>query len=188
MIAAPAASIWLLYQSTGLTLTISLSIYCAGLIAMLMVSALYNMLPPIPSKEIARRMDHAVIFIMIAGTYTPFTVNRLPGYTGLFIGSYVWIVAALGVVLALVYPHNYQRLKFALYLILGWTAVTVISPFSSEVQGTTLMLLLAGGVIYSVGAGVHVLQRGRFNNAIWHGLVLLAASLHFVAVKTEFIR
>jgi hemolysin III len=188
IVAAPMACLWLLHHAVGLALSISLMVYCAGLVAMLGVSALYNMLPPMPSKEIIRRLDHAVIFIMIAGTYTPLAVNRLPGYSGILVGVFVWCAASGGIALALAFPHRFQRLKLALYLLLGWTVVTVISPLSSTMRGTTLILLLAGGIAYSVGAGIHHLRRVQFHNAIWHALVLLAASLHFVAITTEFIR
>ena len=186
LIAAPLASIWLLFNTSGMALTLSLSIYCVGLVAMLGASALYNMLPPIPSKEIARRLDHAVIFVMIAGTYTPLVVNRLPDYDAAALGVLVWVGAIAGVVLALAYPHRYPRMKLALYLVLGWIGVIAISPLASAIRETTLTLILAGGVAYSVGAGVYALQRVRFHNAIWHGLVLLAASLHFIALTTEF--
>lgn len=185
---APVASVWLLFHAFEPPVTMSLAIYCLGLIAMLFVSALYNILPPIPAKEIMRRVDHAVIFVMIAGTYTPFVVNRLPAFYGISIGVYVWFVAASGVALALVYPHKYSRLKLALYLFLGWTIVLVIAPFAASIEQTTLLLLLAGGLVYSIGAGVHALQRPQFHNAIWHALVLFAAGLHFAAMTEEFMK
>jgi hemolysin III len=188
IVAAPAASMWLLYNASGIALTLSLTVYCVGLVAMLVVSALYNMLPPIPAKEIARRLDHAVIFVMIAGTYTPLVVNRLPDHDAIALGAFVWLGAAVGIVLALAYPHSYARSKLALYILLGWIGVTVIIPLTSVTRESTLTLLFVGGVAYSVGAGVHLLQHLRFHNAIWHALVLLAASLHFIAFTTEFAR
>ncbi len=186
IVAAPVASMWLLYNTSGIALTLSLTVYCVGLVAMLGASALYNMLPPIPSKEIARRLDHAAIFVMIAGTYTPLLVNRLPDYDATALGVFVWLGAVAGVVLALAYPHRYQRMKLALYLLLGWIGIIVIGPLASETREATVILLFLGGVAYSVGTGVHLLERVRFHNAIWHALVLLAASLHFIAFTTEF--
>jgi hemolysin III len=186
IIAAPAASIWLLRNASGTVLTLSLTVYCVGLVTMLGASALYNMLPPTPSKEIVRRLDHAAIFAMIAGTYTPLLMNRLPGNDATALGLFEWLGAGAGIVLALAYPHSYARLKLALYLLLGWIGVAVISPLASAVQETTVILLVVGGVVYSVGAGVHLLERVRFHNAVWHALVLLAASLHFIAFTTEF--
>jgi hemolysin III len=184
--AAPAASVWLLYNASGTVLTLSLTVYCVGLVAMLGVSALYNMLPSNPSKEFMRRLDHSTIFVMIAGTYTPLVVNRLHGYDATVLGAFEWLGAAAGVVLALAYPHSYARVKLALYFLLGWIGVTLIGPLASATKETTVILLFAGGVTYSVGTGVHLLERVRFHNAIWHALVLLAASLHFIAFATEF--
>ena len=186
IIAAPAASMWLLHHASGIALTLSLTVYCIALVTMLGVSALYNMLPPMPSKEIVRRLDHAAIFVMIAGTYMPLVVNRLPAYDGTLLGVFIWFGAIVGIVLALAWPHNYQRLKLASYLLLGWIGVTVIGPLTLALRETTAILILAGGIAYSIGAGFHHLQRVRFHNAVWHALVLLAASLHFIAITTEF--
>ena len=183
---APAASVWLLCKASGIALTLSLTVYCVGLVAMLGASALYNMLPAIPLKEIARRLDQSAIFVMIAGSYTPLVVNRLPDHDAIALGAFVWLGAATGILLALAYPHSYHRVKLLLYLLLGWIGVTAISPLTSAIRETTLILLFAGGIAYSVGTGVHLLRGVRFHNAIWHALVLLAASLHFIAFTTEF--
>jgi hemolysin III len=93
IVAAPVASMWLLDNASGTILVLSLTVYCVGLVAMLGISALYNMLPPKPSKEIMRRLDHATIFVMIAGTYTPLVVNRLHGYDATVLGAFEWLDA-----------------------------------------------------------------------------------------------
>lgn len=185
--AAPAACLWLLGHASGTAVTLSLAVYCIGLITMLGFSALYNMLPQTPWKEWARRFDHAAIYVMIAGTCTPLTVNRVPGAEGLGIGVFMWLAAGVGIVLALVFPHNFLRLKIALYLIIGWSMIAVIGPLSEAVRVSTLVLLLVGGAVYSLGVAFHLLERLRFHNAIWHALVLLAASLHFVALANELV-
>jgi len=113
-------------------------------------------------------------------------VNRLPDCDATALGVFVWLGAVAGVVLALAYPHRYQRMKLALYLLLGWIGVIVIGPLASATREATVILLFLGGVAYSAGTGVHLLERVRFHNAIWHALVLLAASLHFIAFTTEF--
>jgi hemolysin III len=187
IVVAPIASAWLLRNSSGPLSMISLTVYCVGLIAVLSTSALYNMFPQHRWKEFVRRGDHAVIFVMIAGTYTPLTTNRLEWLTGSMLAVFVWIVAVFGVMLSLLRPHQYARLRFALYLLLGWTVVVVIQPLSSEVKPATLLLLVTGGLAYSIGAGIHLLDGVRFHNAVWHALVLLAASLHFLAMATEFV-
>jgi hemolysin III len=93
IVAAPVASMWLLDNASGTILVLSLTVYCVGLVAMLGISALYNMLPPKPSKEIMRRLDHATIFVMIAGTYTPLVENRLHGYDATVLGAFEWLDA-----------------------------------------------------------------------------------------------
>ena len=187
LLVAPIASVWLLGSASGAWSIFSLAIYCTGLVAMLSVSALYNMLPHIPAKEIVRRVDHAVIFVMIAGTYTPFLVNRLSDWVGLTVGVFVWLTALFGIVLAFAVPHAHYRLKMVLYLALGWVIILVISQLAAAVSPTTIALLAAGGVLYSIGAGFHLLQRLQFHNAIWHGFVLIAASLHFAAIAEELV-
>jgi hemolysin III len=187
VIAALVASSWLLANAPGEMVLPSLAVYCAGLVGMLSLSALYNIVPHIPAKRIARRLDRGMIYIMIAGTYTPLTVNRLPGWIGLLSGIFIWVAAVGGAGLALVYPNRYDRLKFALYLILGWSIIALIRPLSLTVSVRTVVLLLAGAVVYSVGAVVQRLWRFHFHNALWHLLVLLAASLHFFAITEELL-
>ena len=187
VLAAPVGCVWLLQHSSRLPSVISLTIYCAGLLAMLSASALYNMFPENRWKEFVRRVDHAVIFVMIAGTYTPIATNRLHGLTGSLLVAFVWIAAFFGITLSVFRPHQYVRLRFALYLMLGWTIIVVIEPLSSEVKPDTLLLLFVGGVAYSVGSVIHFHQGVRLHNAMWHAFVLLAASLHFWAMATEFV-
>src|SRR6185295_3061883 len=108
-------------------------------------------------------------------------------YYGPVIGSFIWLAAGSGIVLALAYPHKFYRLKLSMYLLLGWAIIVVIGPLSSTIRAMTLALLLMGGVVYSVGAFVHVQRRLRFHNAAWHALVLVAASLRFAAMATELV-
>ncbi len=185
IVAAPIGCIWLL-QHSGAPSTLGLIVYCVGLLAMLSASALYNMFPDNRWKEFVRRADHAVIFVMIAGTYMPLATNRLHGLTGSLLVVCVWIVACFGIVLSLFRPHRHEKLRFALYLMLGWIVLVVIAPLSSALKPATLLLLLIGGLAYSIGSGVHLLHRVRFHNAMWHAMVLLAASLHFWAMANEF--
>jgi hemolysin III len=182
---APVASLWLLFHVSGFAVMASLIVYCIGLIAMLSMSGLYNLLPNIRAREFVRRADQSVIFVMIAGTYTPFVVNRLPPEIGLSLGAFVWIAAAGGIALTLAYPHRYHRLKLAFYLLLGWAGLIVIFPLAATLDAQAFTLLIAGGLVYSLGAAFHAMG-GRFHNAIWHGLVLLAAALQYFAMLHEF--
>lgn len=183
------ASLWLLAHVTGLSVVVSVSVYCLGLLAMIGFSAAYNLMPHHrPSKAVLRRLDHAAIFIMIAATYTPFVVNRLGAPYGGVMLSVIWVLASIGVALKLVYPRRFEKLSLGLYLVMGWLVVAVIKPLSLNVASADLWLLGAGGLVYSLGVVFYVIERIPFNRAIWHGFVLAAAALHFTSIWGEFAR
>jgi len=177
---------WLLRHVTGLSVLTSVSVYCAGLFAMLAGSAAYNLWPAGRAREWLRRFDHAAIFVMIAGTYTPFAVNRLGPPSGTIILALVWLGAAAGVMLKLLFPRRFERISIALYIGLGWLILTVIRPLSAAVATADFWLLMIGGVVYSAGVFFYLLERLPYHKAIWHGFVLAAVVLHFAAVAGEF--
>ena len=158
------------------------TVYGAALLTMLTCSALYNLLPGSPRSEWLRRCDHAAIYAMIAGTYTPFTLLWLPPAWGWLFCAAVWSVAAVGIAIKLAWPRRLERLSVALYLALGWSILLVIGPIAAALTVEGIMLLIAGGVLYSVGVVFHLWRRLRYQNAIWHGLVLAAAACHFAAI------
>ena len=183
------ASLWLLWHVTGMSVVASVSIYCIGLLAMIGCSAAYNMMPTSrPSKIILRRLDHAAIFIMIAGTYTPFAVNRLSEPSGIIVLSVVWVCATFGVVMKLVWPRRFEWLSLGLYLAMGWVIVTVIQPLSVSLAHINFWLLMAGCVVYSAGVVFYVWERVPYHCAIWHGFVLAAAMLQFGSIWGEIVR
>jgi hemolysin III len=160
--------------------------YGGGLAGMLASSAAYNLWRG-PAREILRRVDHAMIFVMIAGSYTPFVVLRLSGSSAALLGGVVWTGALAGVVLKLLYPRRFERLSLALYLGLGWALVLSFDTLVHTLAGTTLTLLLVGGVLYTLGVPLHLAERLRFHNAAWHACVLAAAICHFAAITGEFV-
>ncbi|RDD60389.1 PAQR family membrane homeostasis protein TrhA [Ferruginivarius sediminum] len=161
---------------------LSLALYSAGLIGMLSLSAAYNMSRSPRRKEILRRLDHAAIFVMIAGTYTPFMLVRLENGWAAGFCLFVWLTAAAGVALKLLFPRRYERVSLVLYLLLGWSAVVIAEPLLDTLSPDVLALLLAGGLLYSIGVIFHTAHGLRFHNAIWHSMVLAAAVLHYIAV------
>jgi len=185
---APTGGIWLVLSAVRTGTRAGLLVYCVGLVAMLSSSALYNLAADGPKKEILRRVDHAAIFVMIAGTYTPFCLNRLDHGLGTFVLATIWLCASVGALLTFVFPHRNETARVALYLLMGWIVLIVIGPLSRAISETSLLLLLAGGAAYSVGAIFHLLDRVPFHNAIWHGFVLTAAALHFATMAVEFAR
>jgi hemolysin III len=161
---------------------VSVGIYIFGLVAMLVLSAAYNMWPASPTKWILRRFDHSAIYLLIAGTYTPFLAVMKGGLASVALGIGVWSSALIGIVVKLTLPGRFDRLAVALYLLLGWCGVVAYDLVASAVPRTSLWLLVIGGVLYSIGTVFHGWRRLRFHNAIWHGFVLSAAGCHYSAV------
>jgi hemolysin III len=166
-------------------LILGASLYGLGLLAMLTCSAAYNLWPPSPTKELWRRFDHAAIFIMIAGTYTPFLLNRVGGDWGYGLLSFVWSVALIGAGMKLAFPRRWESITIAMYLGLGWSILVAINPLLQSVSVNSLILIAAGGLIYSVGVVFHLWERLPYQNAIWHWLVLAAAACHYIAILNE---
>src|SRR5919109_490487 len=157
-------------------------IYVIGLVTMLALSAAYNMWPVSPAKWVLRRFDHSAIYLLIAGTYTPFLaqLKSVVAFAGLGVG--VWLSAAIGMALKLALPGRFDRLAVLLCLLLGWSGVIAYDSLASALPSASLWLLAIGGILYSVGAFFHISRGLRFHNAIWHGFVLIAASCHYAAV------
>ena len=163
-------------------LTLSLTLYGCGLLAMLSFSALYNVVDHPTRTEVLRRFDHAAIFVMIAGSYTPFTLVKIGGAWGWGLLGFVWLAAAAGVVLKLAAPRRLDGLTVGLYLLLGWTALLALDPMLAALPLWAVVLIAVGGLFYSVGVVFHLWERLAFNNAIWHGFVLAGAACHYAAI------
>jgi hemolysin III len=159
------------------------TVYLAGLLAMLGCSAVYHVWRSCPWRDWLRRLDHAAIFVMIAGTYTPLVLRLPQGWAlGLTVG--VWTAAIVGVVAKLFQPRRIEALSVALYLVLGWVGVIAAEPLLASLDQTTLVLLLLGGVVYSAGVVFHLAAHWRYARALWHGSVVIAAAIHYAAIMT----
>jgi hemolysin III len=159
-------------------------IYAIGLLAMLGLSAAYNMWPVSRTKWILRRFDHSAIYLLIAGTYTPFLAAMKASVVAAGLGVGVWVSAAIGMALKLALPGRFDRASIILYLLIGWSGAFAYEALTSALPSVSLWLLAAGGILYSIGTVFHVWRRLRFQNAIWHGFVLAAAGCHYSAVLT----
>ena len=160
-------------------------IYAMGLLAMLGCSAAYNLAKDSPRRELLRRLDHAAIFLMIAGTYTAFTLTRLDGAWSIAMTLGIWACAAAGMATKLCRPRPFERASIIFYLLLGWAGLIAIKPLVIALDDATLVLLGIGGALYSIGVVFHLWRRLPFHTAVWPAFVLAAASCHYVAVLRE---
>ncbi len=157
-------------------------VYSVCLLTMLGCSAAYHLASNAARREFLRQFDHAAIFLMIAGTYTPFTTCRLHGVWGIAMTAAVWTGAITGVVMKLIGPRGVERGSIVAYLTLGWMILVGLRPMLGSVDAWTAVLIGVGGVLYSIGVGFHLWRTLPFHNAIWHSFVLVAASCHYAAI------
>ncbi|MBD3788345.1 MAG: hemolysin III family protein [Sphingomonadales bacterium] len=167
---APEGAIW------------PLVIYAAGLLTSFGFSAAYNLTLHAPTRAVLRRLDHAAIYLLIAGTYTPMALLGLGGTAGAWLCAAIWALAVLGMVMKLGFFHRFERAGFWLYLAMGWIGVAALWPLIQALPTMPLVLLGLGGLIYTVGSVFYSLKRLPFQRAIWHGHVIAAAATHYAAV------
>lgn len=161
---------------------VGVSIYVAGLLSMLVLSASYNLWPISPVKWLLRRFDHSAIYLLIAATYTPFILEVKDSVFALTLLVCVWCVAIVGIVLKLRYPGRFDRVAVGIYLAMGWSGVMLYGHVVRVLPALVVGFILAGGLLYSFGVIFHAWRRLRFQNAIWHGFVLAGAACHYTAV------
>ncbi|MBE2277719.1 MAG: hemolysin III family protein [Rhodobacteraceae bacterium] len=172
-------------QNAGAGMLVALIVYAAGFFLMFGFSLAYNMVPPSALKWLLRRCDHSMIYIMIGGTYTAVIAQFDSPAWAWMLGAVVWAAAALGIAVKLALPGRYDRLSILCYVLLGWLGVIAFGPMSRALPEASLWLLVAGGLTYVAGVGFFVWNRLRFQNAIWHLFVAVAAGLHFAAIAVS---
>jgi hemolysin III len=158
------------------------SIYAATLLLLYLASTSYHAVPAGRLKERLHKLDHAAIYLLIAGTYTPFTLGVLGGAWGWTLFGIVWSAAAVGVYDKLSAGIRHPRLSTALYLIMGWAVVIAIRPLLLNMPPQGLAWLVAGGLAYSAGVAFYTARRLPYNHFIWHLFVLAGSTCHFFSV------
>jgi len=181
IVALAALIVVVALRRSGLELTAT-AIYGLCLLAMLGFSAAYNMTPVSPLKWLFRRFDHVGIYLAIAGTYTPFITQFKDDFWAWALGITVWSGAALGSVLKIALPGRFDRLAVVVYLALGWVVLFALRPMLESLPFESSLLVVIGGLLYSAGVVFYRWHSLKFQNAIWHGFVVAAASCHFAAV------
>jgi hemolysin III len=153
------------------------------MVLLYLTSTLYHALPRSRAKQVFQILDHGAIFLLIAGTYTPFTLGVLRGTWGWTLFGLVWSLALIGITLKAGYGVRYSRLSTLLYLIMGWVVVIAIKPLLLLVSTGGLFWLLAGGIFYTLGVAFFAAdERIRYSHFIWHLFVIAGTSCHFIAV------
>ena len=158
------------------------AIFAGAMIFMYLSSALYHVLPANRAKRVLRVLDHLAIFVLIAGTYTPFTLGVLRGAWGWTLFGVVWALAVLGMTLKMVGALRRPVISTGLYLAMGWLIVVAIRPIWLKVPLPGILLLLAGGIAYTGGVAFYAAERVRYSHFVWHLLVVLGTTCHFFAV------
>ena len=158
------------------------SVFAAAMVLLYLTSTLYHALPRNRAKRVFQVLDHAAIFLMIAGTYTPFTLGVLRGTWGWTLFGIVWGLAFGGVVLTVAGGVRYPKLTTSLYLAMGWLIVVAIKPLWLRMPSEGLFWLLAGGIAYTVGVVFYAAKRVRYCHFVWHLFVIAGTACHFIAV------
>lgn len=161
---------------------VSVAVFCATMVLVFLASAVYHGLPPGRAKLWARAVDHAAIFLFIAGSATPFTLGAMPGWAGLATCALLWLLALAGAALKLMRRLTQRRLSTGLYLLLGWTALLAVVPGLAAVDAAALAWLIAGGLAYLVGTAFFVFDSSlRFGHFVWHLFVMAGSGCHLFA-------
>ena len=164
---------------------IAAAIYGATAILLFITSALYNLIPDPRWQGLFRRLDHSAIFFKIAGTYTPFAL--LAGPRGAMFAAGIWGFAVFGSALKIAAPHRFRWLRFWLTLAMGWSGVALGWPLFEDLPDGTIALILAGGIVYTLGTIFYLAERLPFHTPIWHLFVLVATGLFFAAVTLRVL-
>ncbi len=157
-------------------------VFALSALLLFTTSSVYHAVREPQLKQRMRRLDHSAIYLLIAGTYTPFTLGALRGTWGWSLFTIIWVLAVLGVVAKNTVGFRYPRLSTLMYVGMGWAAIVAIKPLAAALTDWELGWLLAGGLFYTLGVPFYVWKTRRYTHAVWHLFVLAGVACHFVAV------
>ena len=180
---------------TGTAKIISLVVYGLSLVGLFTMSAIYHLVKVEPRiQQTLRKLDHSAIYLLIAGTYTPICVNAFSGFFHWGLLTVIWIIAFGGILVKIFYGNAPRWLNASVYVVMGWLCLSAVGQLSTALSPATLAWLIAGGVIYTIGAGIYALKLfnfapGKFGfHEVWHLFVLFGAMAHFIAVMLLIVR
>ncbi|MTD28279.1 PAQR family membrane homeostasis protein TrhA [Erwinia sorbitola] len=166
----------------GALAIVSYSLYGGSIILLFLASTLYHSIPGEKAKFWLKKLDHSAIYLLIAGTYTPFLLVGLRSPLAHWLMVVIWSLALAGILFKLVFAHRFEALSLVTYMLMGWLSVIVLYQMVMRLPAGSVWLLAAGGIIYSLGVIFYVAKRIPYNHAIWHGFVLGGSLCHFLAI------
>jgi hemolysin III len=185
---ATAASIpWLLWKAAGVESGWRLAgaiTFSVTALLMFAASVIYHRSTAPEARQRWRLLDHAAIFLLIAGTYTPFAAGVVGGTAGFALLIAVWAIALGGIIAKVLLRFRFPRLSTALYLLLGWVGIVAIKPLWAALDADTLAWIAAGGLCYTFGVPFYAWKSRRYTHVVWHAFVVAGVACHFVAVMT----
>ena len=167
--------------SSGPLAVVCAAVYCSSIIILYLMSTLYHAINP-KAKKVFRIFDHATIFLLIAGTYTPLTLITVGGTLGLVIFCVLWGLTVLGIVLNAISIEKFKVFSMICYIAMGWCAVIAVRPLISNMAVPGLILILLGGIFYTAGLIFYAKTKIKFMHSIWHLFVLTGSILHYFAI------
>lgn len=174
--------VYLVIRSDNTSAVVASAIYGTTLAIMFLSSTIYHAVSHTATKKWLKLFDHSAIYLLIAGTYTPFMFVSIDGALGWISGFVIWLIAIFGVVFKVVAGHRFPKVSVMTYLIMGWLAVFLIYPLYQSVPGGGMWLLLAGGVCFSIGVLFYIAKSVRFTHAIWHLFVIGGCTCHYFSI------
>ena len=161
---------------------VSFSIFGSTLIILYLTSTLYHSIQRPSGKKILKTMDHSAIFLLIAGTYTPFLLVSLRGVWGWSLFGVIWGLAVVGIVIKSVYISKFQKASVVIYILMGWLIIIAFRELLNHLHFTSLIFLIVGGLFYTTGVIFYVWRKLPYNHAIWHLFVLGGSIFHYFSV------
>lgn len=161
---------------------ISFTIYGSSLVLLYLASTLLHGIQRVNWKKLLRTLDHSAIYLLIAGTYTPYMLVTLNGRLGWTVLALVWGLALFGIIMKVFFQQWFARLSTLFYLLMGWAVIIVIVPLSQKLALSGLLWLIAGGLLYTLGSYFYVAKKIPYSHAIWHVFVLAGSIAHFVSI------
>lgn len=164
----------------------SFSIFGFSMIFLYLCSTLYHSLIRTKAYPVFERLDHSAIYVLIAGTYTAYCLTALRGSVGWWIFGLIWTLAGIGISLYAIFGSKLRIISLFTYIFMGWIIVIAANPLKAVISNQSWLLLIAGGIVYTVGAIIYSLKHIRWSHPIWHLFVLTGTSLHFFSILFSF--